>query len=340
MSTGTMPTYFDAFISYSSHNRPQVIEIATALRSNGVSLWRDGEQIRGGQCYGLEIVDGIKHSKMFVLMCTKSSMASKNVLKEVNLAWDYNVPFLPLRLERCDYNNLQYWLVGVQWIDILSDDQHKWLPEVLAALNLNGDFAYTTPASSLLVSASDEREPASPLDDLKRLIEMAAFNDKIWPVSAVDVHHDLRPALRDMGAPQEHVKHRFRLGDRVRLAIESDRDGHLLLLNLGTTGTVYCLCPSIGFSPSTQIQVGCTYIPQTQGGARYTAFQFSGKAGREVVLALLTRQPLQPGWISQANTAQASYELKLEDIDELLIQLRGLPHEDWSAFSTYFDVAD
>jgi hypothetical protein len=54
--------------------------------------------------------------------------------------------------------------------------------------------------------------------------------------------------------------------DCVRLALESDRAEHLLLLDEGPEEIIYCLCPS-HFAPDTRLQPGCNLLPQR--GARY-----------------------------------------------------------------------
>ncbi|MGH9843896.1 MAG: hypothetical protein ACREEM_34605 [Blastocatellia bacterium] len=85
------------------------------------------------------------------------------------------------------------------------------------------------------------------------------------------------PTVHRLGTPQPDVQHGHRLGSRVRLAIESDRaehGGHLLLLDEGPEGIIYCLCPS-HFAPDTRLQPGCNLLPQR--GARYDSFVVTGK---------------------------------------------------------------
>lgn len=144
----------------------------------------------------------------------------------------------------------------------------------------------------------------------------------------------VRSAVRGLGAPQDDVQHGHRLGSRVCLAIESDRAGHLLFLDEGPEGIIYCLCPS-QFAPDPHLQPGRSYLPQV--GSRYDSFVVTGKAGREHLLAIVTEEPLGLDWLPSYPRVPARV-LSQDDISILLAQLRGLDGDRWTALSTYFDV--
>ncbi len=72
----------------------------------------------------------------------------------------------------------------------------------------------------------------------------------------------------------------------MRLATKFDRVGHLLLLDEGPEGIIYCLCPS-HFAPDTRLQPGCNLLPQR--GARYDSFVVTGKPGQKHLLEFLAR---------------------------------------------------
>ena len=89
----------DVFISYASRDGNRVVPIADALESVSISVWRDQNQILGGDCYGPVIVRAIRNCQALVLMCSDASLRSKNVKQEIQLAWKYDVPYVPLLLE-------------------------------------------------------------------------------------------------------------------------------------------------------------------------------------------------------------------------------------------------
>src|SRR5262245_8511780 len=139
MESAVNLTGAEAFISYSSRDREQVLEIAGRLEAAGVNLWLDRHKIEGGANYGAEIVQAIKGCKVLMLMCSDASLRSRNVKQEIQLAWKYQRPYLPLLLEPVGFDEqIEYWLEGSQWIEILRSPAEQWLPPVLRALERAG----------------------------------------------------------------------------------------------------------------------------------------------------------------------------------------------------------
>src|SRR5205085_1678163 len=79
--------------------RPRAVQIADALEAAGVRVWLDRAAIAGGTSWGAEIVEGIQHCAALVICCTPAAMRSRNVKQEIQLAWRYEKPYLPLLLE-------------------------------------------------------------------------------------------------------------------------------------------------------------------------------------------------------------------------------------------------
>ena len=182
--------------------------------------------------------------------------------------------------------------------------------------------------------------PAIPLTRLERSLQslrsIARFTDQIWPLPAERAERSAaRAGVRGLGAPQDDVQHGYRLNSRLRLAIESDRTGHLLLLDEGPEGIIYCLCPS-QFAPDTSLPLGYTELPQAR--SRYDSFVVTGKPGREHLLAIVSEEPLGIDWLPR-DPKEPARVLNQDDINLLLAHLRDLKAESWVALSTYFEVA-
>ena len=128
------------------------------------------------------------------------------------------------------------------------------------------------------------------------------------------------PRVRGLGAP-----------------FESQYQGHLLLLDKGPEGILYCLCPS-QFAPDTRLRPGRSDLPQA--GSRYDSFVVTGKPGREHLLAIITDEPLGLDWMPRDPVKEPARVLKQADTDALLVRLRDLGGHRWTALSTYFDVVD
>ncbi|MBM3459524.1 MAG: TIR domain-containing protein, partial [Armatimonadetes bacterium] len=333
----------EVFISFSSRDRPAALRIVDLLEAAGVSVWLDQTRIVGGANYGSEIVRGVKNCRVLLLICSNASLRSRNVKQEIQLAWKYERPYLPLLLERTGFpEQVEYWLEGWQWVEVLDRPPAEWLPEVLRALAAAGVHvgAGSVPTAEVVaprfrdLGGAQEAAPP-PLHGLEGLHTLARHTDQLWPLLAgTRPRGAVRSLFRDLGAPQEEVRHRYRLGDRVCLALEVDRPGHLLLLDEGPSGTVYCLCPS-AFAPDTRVVPGRLYLPAP--GSRYDAFVVSGRPGREHLLALLTDEPLDLDWMPPDPSVPARV-LSQADLAALPARLRVLEGDRWTALSTYFDV--
>jgi hypothetical protein len=312
------------FISYSSRDVEKVRAIAGKLAENGISVWRDQNCIQGGQSYGEEIVAGIKAAKAILLVCSKASMASKNVRQEIKLGWTYDTPYIPLLIESVSYpEHVEYWLSGTQWIEVLDHPEEVWLPRLLTALGpLLGRAEPAAPPPPALAA-----ELA--LDSLRG---MARFGNNLWP-SRFDAMAASSARLRDLGEVADDICHSFALGEKIQLRLESDQDGILTLLDFGSSGAVYCLSPS-AFVPDPRIRAGTTVLPTPT--ARLAAFTVTGTPGREQLMAVITQSPLPFDW--SPAPGQAARKLVPQDLAALVEHLRALPADQWLAFASYFDV--
>ncbi len=314
-------------------DRDRVLEIVDLLQEAGLRIWVDRNKIPGGTNYGEMIVSAIKNCKVLILMCSTASMRSRNVKQEIQLAWKYEKPFLPLLLEQINFpEQVEYWLEGWQWIEILDHPINKRLLQISQALKCVGIQCQSIDESIVKVdSAAATVIPDKGLDGLRAI---AKFTDQIWPLPADRTNRGLVAPVRGLGAPQNNVKHGFKLGSRICVAIESIRKGHLLLLDEGQEKIVYCLCPS-WFAPDTQILPGRNVLPQKK--SQYDSFVITGKPGREQLLAIITDKPLGLDWVPVDKKVPARV-LNRGDIDTLLTKLRNLEGDKWTALSTYFDV--
>jgi hypothetical protein len=129
------------FISYAREDTELVIAIARLLEQDGITVWRDGDRILGGQSWGTAIVHGIAHSEIFMLMCSAHSLHSRAVQHEVWLAWDHQRPYLPVWLSPViDIPDKIRFPLGsdCQWINVHAEPPESWLPQVLNALRAMG----------------------------------------------------------------------------------------------------------------------------------------------------------------------------------------------------------
>jgi hypothetical protein len=326
----------EVFVSYASHDRERVLALASILRSHAVSLWFDQQRITGGANWAREIVLAIRSCKALLLMCSDAAMRSRAVAQEIQLAWKYQLRYLPLLLERtCFPEQVEFFLEGSQWIEILDRPVERWLADVLSALNQAG-----VPCSIPNREEASTKSPVRlrrPSAGLGGLWSLAKFTDRIWPLVVESQSSGLQTVtyeVRELGAPQPGVRHQIRLGSRAFWAIQWDTCAHLLLLNHGAEGKTYCLCPS-WFAPSTQLSAGLTLFPTEQ--AHCEPFVLTGIPGRESVLAILTEEPLGLDWMPASPQVPARV-LNDEDLLELETILSRLQPNKWAALATDYDV--
>ncbi|MHA2098592.1 MAG: TIR domain-containing protein [Candidatus Kariarchaeaceae archaeon] len=139
------PSSSDIFISFSSSNVAIAEKIYHALMEVGKSAWISTKSIGVGQDYGLQIVKSIDNCKFFILLITNESITSRHVKTELERAFSKgatNESKIPLDWE--------YYLGSSQWLNVWSQDEKDWLPQVIKAVSPE------TATSSTIRNESDE----------------------------------------------------------------------------------------------------------------------------------------------------------------------------------------
>jgi adenylate cyclase len=165
----------DIFISYSSKDREKAEQLSELLSSAGLSVWIDQSGIDVATSWSGEIVDAIDGCKAFLVLLSPNSVESKNVVREVALAFEKNKKILPLDLEPVELSrDLQYTLAGIQRAPMTNIDA------VLRALGKLG-LAATSAPTITLVKETDGRKSLMilPFQDLSPTADNAWFADGI-----------------------------------------------------------------------------------------------------------------------------------------------------------------
>lgn len=131
MSTGTI------FFSYSRDDSEFVLELAKTLRNAGATVWLDQLDIKPGSRWDRSIETALEKSNTLLVILSKSSVSSQNVLDEVSYALEENKKVVPVLLESCD---IPFRLRRLQFADF-SQDKDKGIQTLIAALDLERDVA-------------------------------------------------------------------------------------------------------------------------------------------------------------------------------------------------------
>jgi adenylate cyclase len=153
----------DVCISYSSKDRPRILEIAEQLRGEGVSVWIDQGGIDAASLWTSEIVKAIDGCKVLLLALTTASAESPNVVREVSLALDRKKHILPVNLEPVEVPvALRYPLAGIQHVDLYGPKAAENLLTVVRSLARLG---VQTAAGSTLTPTPDAKPHRKALHD-------------------------------------------------------------------------------------------------------------------------------------------------------------------------------
>jgi hypothetical protein len=108
-----------AFLSYSRRDRELIDRFQTVLEQSGVTVWRDTDDIRGGQEWRTSIVAAIHAADVLVLFVSPGSMASVNVRRELTVAEEEGKRIIPVLLLPTPIpDDFRYSLAGVQYVDV------------------------------------------------------------------------------------------------------------------------------------------------------------------------------------------------------------------------------
>ncbi len=150
----------DVFISYSRDDKDRVLELASRLRSAGVSIWIDQGGIDGAALWGEAIVNALDQAKVLLLMVSEAAVRSHNVAKEVVLTSERKGHILPVLLEPTVIPpGLKYPLAGIQQIELFQGDREQNVQSILRSLERLG-VRTGPPAGTVAAEDSRAARPA------------------------------------------------------------------------------------------------------------------------------------------------------------------------------------
>src|SRR5205085_11771870 len=125
----------DVFISHSAQDKAVADAVCAAFEEDGIRCWVAPRDVRPGRSFPGEITRAIQQSKVMVLIFSRHSNNSEQVLREVQLAVDSHLPIVRLRIEDVPLSDdLRYYLSTPHWLDALSHPVSKHIPAVASAI--------------------------------------------------------------------------------------------------------------------------------------------------------------------------------------------------------------
>jgi len=121
------------FISYSRQNSNFAHQLTTDLSKAGANVWFDQISIQTGEPWDSSIDKALDEADAVLLILSKASVSSENVLDEISFALEENKKIIPVLLERCD---IPFRIKRLNYFN-LSKDIGTGMKLLLNALNLN-----------------------------------------------------------------------------------------------------------------------------------------------------------------------------------------------------------
>ena len=109
---------YDVFISYASKDITVADKVCSYLESVGHLCWIAPRNIEPSNDYAAEIIKGLESSKILLLILSKNSNESEQVLREVERAAGKRIRIVVLNIQYVEAlsKSLEYFITQRQWI--------------------------------------------------------------------------------------------------------------------------------------------------------------------------------------------------------------------------------
>ncbi len=171
----------DVFLSYSSRDKPTADAVCANLENRGIRCWIAPRDILPGREWGDAIVEAIRSSRVFVLIFSTHSNASRQVLREVDRAVHFELPVIPFRIENIvPTEAMEFYLSVPHWLDAWSPPMQAHIDQltktVEALIHVDGSEADIAArvADSRIDHPPEHRPVVSPTDHPLREVDLGS----------------------------------------------------------------------------------------------------------------------------------------------------------------------
>jgi formylglycine-generating enzyme required for sulfatase activity/WD40 repeat protein len=118
----------DVFISHSAKDKTVADATCACLEQRGIRCWVAPRDIVAGSDWSASIIDGINGAGVMVLILSKHSNVSKQVIREIERAANRGIPILPFRVDDTVLSkSLEYFLSSAHWLDAFDGELQRHL---------------------------------------------------------------------------------------------------------------------------------------------------------------------------------------------------------------------
>src|SRR4051812_25459353 len=126
---------YDAFISYCSEDKKIADAVCGTLEANKIRCWIAPRDVGPGRTWSSAIVEAIGESAVMVVIFSKHSNASPQVLREIERAVNKGIAIIPFRVEDVvPSKDLEYFISSCHWLDAMNPPMEKHIGELASAI--------------------------------------------------------------------------------------------------------------------------------------------------------------------------------------------------------------
>lgn len=167
----------DVFISHSNKDKVIADAVCATFEASGLRCWVAPRDVPPGAPWSAAIVDAIQKSRVMVLIFSGNANSSGQIAREVELAADYGVTIVPIRVEDvAPAQSLQYFLSNIHWLDALSRPLEHRLQEIAAKIKPMVERG----EASGISSATLTEPPGSPILTTDKHAPLQRGSNKPW----------------------------------------------------------------------------------------------------------------------------------------------------------------
>ena len=149
----------DVFISYAVQDRPVAEAVCAALESKHIRCWIAPRDIWPGAEWAEAVVDAIDESRIFVLVFSSSSNASRQVVREVERAMSQGTTIIPLRIDDAPLSKaMQFYIDRYHWLDARTPPLKKHLQQL--AQTIQNILGQERPVYQVVPAPEETEKPA------------------------------------------------------------------------------------------------------------------------------------------------------------------------------------
>jgi TRAP-type mannitol/chloroaromatic compound transport system substrate-binding protein len=155
----------DIFISCSSQDKPIADAACATLEAAGIRCWIAPRDIQPGADWAESIIGAIDGCRVMVLIFSSHANDSKQVRREVQRAFDREVPVVPVRIDKvAPSNTLAYYMGPVHWLDALTPPLERHLASLTVTVkSILGSQRPEPAAAAATIPAASDPIPSPPL---------------------------------------------------------------------------------------------------------------------------------------------------------------------------------